>query len=109
MQLFSMRRAPATVIDKSDERWHVDRKVPVALLVTLVLTFTGQTITAIWWASKTDSRIESLEKQSTVAVPISSEQGTRLTRVEVKVDNLIDGLTEIKSILRKEPVPTKSR
>jgi len=103
------KRAPAPVIDKSDASWHFDRKVPIALIVTLVIMFSGQTFTAIWWGAKTDSRIESLEKQSTVAVPISSEQGTRLTRVEVKVDNLIDGLSEIKSILRREPVPPKAR
>ncbi len=102
-------KAPAAVIDKSDERWHVDRKVPVALLVTLLVTFTGQTGAAIWWASKTDSRIEVLERTMTAAAPTSVEQGTRLTRVETRLEAVQDGISEIKSILRKEPLPAKVR
>lgn len=101
------RKGPASVIDKSDERWHIDRKLPVALIITLVLTFSGQTFAAIWWASKTDSRIEVLERATTAAAPTTAAQGDRLTRVEVKVDNLIDGIGEIKSILRKEPVRSR--
>jgi hypothetical protein len=103
------KRAPSSVIDTSDERWHVDRKVPVALLVTLLLTFSGQTVTALWWASKIDSRIEQLERVTATAAPTTSEQGTRLTRVETKLEAVQDGISEIKSILRKEPYPTKAR
>lgn len=97
------------MIDKSDERWHIDRKLPIALIVTLVLTFSGQTFTAIWWASKTDSRIEALERQTTAAVPTTTEQGTRLTRVETRLEAVQDGISEIKAILRKEPTPAKQR
>jgi hypothetical protein len=102
------KRTPATVIDRSDERWHIDRRLPVALIVTLVLTFSGQTISAIWWASKTDQRIEVLEGVSKASVPTSTEQGNRLTRVETKLEAVQDGISEIKSILRKEPAPTKT-
>lgn len=104
-----MTKAPASVIDKSDERWHVDRKVPVALIVTLAVTFSSQTLTAIWWASKTDSRIEQLERSTTSAAPTTAEQGTRLTRVETRLEAVQDGISEIKSILRKEPIPAKTR
>jgi hypothetical protein len=100
-------RKPAPVIDNSDRQWHWDRKIPVALIVTLVLTFGGQTCAGVWWASKADSRIDALERQSTAAAPLQTDQGTRLTRVEVKLDNLADGVTEIKSILRKEPTPRR--
>jgi len=55
------RRAPAAVIDKSDASWHWDRKIPVALIVTIIVVFAGQIGTASWWASKTDARIERLE------------------------------------------------
>lgn len=96
-------KAPAPVIDNSDRQWHVDRKVPVALIVTMATFFAGQTGTALWWASKTDARIESLEKASAVTGPQAATQGDRLTRVEVKVDNLISATTEIKDILRRDP------
>lgn len=98
------RRRPATVIDKSDSQWHWDRKVPIALIVTLVVLFAGQTWTAAWWASKTDARIEILEKQNAASGPQAATQGDRLTRVETKLEVVQDGIAEIKSILRKEPV-----
>lgn len=95
-----MTRAPATVIDKSDERWHVDRKVPVSLIVTLVLVFGGQSVTAMMWASKADARIERLEEAAKLSAPQASAQGDRLTRVEVKLESVLDNVTEIKTILR---------
>lgn len=103
------RRQPSPVIDKSDAQWHWDRKIPIALIVTIILVFAGQTWTAAWWASKTDIRIESLEKVTAAAAPLAATQGDRLTRVEVKLDDAISGIAEIKSILRKEPMPTKIR
>lgn len=93
-------KAPAPVIDRSDERWHVDKKVPVSLIVTLVVVFGGQTATALIWASKADARIERLEDTAKLAVPQVSAQNERLTRVEVKLESALDSLSEIKTLLR---------
>jgi hypothetical protein len=95
-------RAPAPVLDRSDANWHLDRKVPVALMMTMFLMFAGQSATALWWASKMDSRVENLEKQNASAAPMPD----RLTRVEVKLEAVQSGITEIKDILR---VPAKPR
>lgn len=92
-----------------DRAWHLDRRFPIALIVTLVITIGSQTWVASWWASKTDSRIEALEKQSAASAPQASAQGDRLTRVEVKLETALDGIAEIKSILRKESPPFKAR
>lgn len=97
---------PSPVVDVSDSKWHWDRKVPIALILTIFVTFAGQSATALWWASKMDSRVEVLERQTTAALPTSTEQGTRLTRVETRLEAVQDGISEIKSILRKEPPPT---
>lgn len=83
----------------SDDEWHWDRKIPIATIVTLILVFAGQSGTALWWASKMDSRVDSLEKQTLMSAP----NGDRLTRVEVKLEAVQAGIAEIKSILR-EPV-----
>ena len=91
-----------------DSSWHLDKRFPVALIITLVTTFGTQTWVASWWASKTDSRIEYLEQQFKLAVPQSASQGDRLTRLEVKLETALDNLGEIKSILRKEPSPVKA-
>ena len=94
------KRTPATVIDKSDTHWHWDRKIPVALIITLIMIFAGQTWTAAWWASKTDQRIERLEDANKAAVPLAATQGDRLTRMEVKVESALDGINELKTLLR---------
>lgn len=91
-----MTKAPTTVIDKSDERWHIDRKLPVALILTFALAISTQTIAAFVWASKMDSRVEALERFTTAASP----QGDRLTRVEMNIESMKDSLTEIKARLR---------
>jgi hypothetical protein len=95
-----MTKRPATVVDKSDTSWHVDKKVPISLIVTLVLVFGGQTVTALWWASKVDARIERLEDTAKLSTPQTLAQGDRLTRVEVKLESVLDSVTEIKTLLR---------
>lgn len=94
------RKAPAQVIDQSDARWHIDRRVPVSLIITLVLVFGGQSITAIVWASRVDARIERLEEGAKTSAPQTLAQGDRLTRVEVKLESVLDSVTEIKALLR---------
>jgi hypothetical protein len=79
--------------------WQIDRKIPVALIVA-ILTQTGA---GIWWIASANQRLSSLEEKMASTAP----QGDRLTRVEVKVESALDGISEIKAILRKEPVPAK--
>lgn len=92
-------RKPAAVVDTSDRAWHWDRKVPIALIATLLTVFAGQSCTALWWASKMDSRVEVLEKQNVSAAP----NADRLTRVEVKLESVQAGIIEIKGLLRDPP------
>lgn len=39
-----------------DNAWHLDRRVPIALLVGLLI----QTFGAAWWLSKLESRVDSV-------------------------------------------------
>lgn len=95
-----MTKRPSVIMDQSDNHWHWDRKIPVALIITLVAIFAGQTWTAAWWASKTDQRIERLEDANKVAAPLAATQGDRLTRMEVKVESALEGINEMKALLR---------
>jgi hypothetical protein len=62
--------------------WQIDRNVPVAILIGLAI----QTSSAVWYASKLDSRVAALEaKQSS-----NDSLTERLTRVETKLDFIID-------------------
>lgn len=46
-----MTKRPATVIDKSDSQWHLDRKVPIALILSIFL----QTGGIVWWGATTNA------------------------------------------------------
>lgn len=95
------RKRPPTVIDASDSSWHLDRKVPVAIIITILM----QTGGIIWWGATAAERLSALERKVESAAP----QAERLTKVETRLEAVQDGISEIKSILRKEPPPEKRR
>jgi len=75
-----------------DKHWHLDKRVPLALILVIAL----QTFGVGWWASSTDSRVSVLEKRMDAAAP----QADRLTRVEVKIETVQAGIEEIKRLIR---------
>lgn len=77
-----------------ETKWHLDKRVPLALILTIVI----QTAGLVWWASSLSERVNSLEKSRDATAP----QGDRLTRVEVKLENVQSGIDEIKRLIRKE-------
>lgn len=85
----------------SQTGWQIDRKVPLALVITLLF----QTGSVVWWVAATNTRLNGLEEK----MAVSAMQGDRLTRVEVKVESALDGISEVKAILRKEAMPAKIR
>jgi hypothetical protein len=79
---------------EDDKHWTVDRRVPLALIVTIVL----QTGGLVWWASSLSERVNVLEKRAEQTAP----QAERLTRVEVRLESVQEGITEIKRLIRRE-------
>ena len=75
--------------------WHLDRRVPLALIVTIVM----QTAGLVWWASSISERVNSLERTREATAP----QSDRLTRVEVNLENVKQGVERIERLIRKEP------
>lgn len=67
--------------------WHMDRKIPLAILLALLV----QTCSIVWWAAKTDSRVEALESQS-AAIALLPE---RMARVEEKLIALKDAVQRL--------------
>ena len=64
-----------------EQRWHITRGVPLALIFTIASMFIGQSCAGIWYFSHLDSRVDVLEKAQLLVQP----QGERLTRLEEKV------------------------
>jgi hypothetical protein len=77
-----------------DARWHLDKKVPVALIVTIAL----QTGGFVWWAASLGERVNTLEREARAAAP----QGERIVRLETRMETILEGISEIKRLLRKD-------
>jgi len=92
-----------------NEHWMLDRKVPVALIAAILL----QSAVGIWWAATQSTKIDSLERQAGAAVVAvqnatasSASLSERLTKLETKFDYVVDGLVEVKALLRQmQPAP----
>lgn len=79
--------------DPAGREWHLDKRVPLALIVTIVL----QTVVWGYWAGVTSNSIETLQDQ----VRVLSSYQERLARVETRVDNANDTLTRIDARLER--------
>lgn len=72
--------------------WHLDKKVPIALILTIAI----QTGGFIWWTASINERVNFLERQATASAP----QSERLTRVEVNLEVVKEGIADLKRLLR---------
>lgn len=43
--------------EKEKETWHADKRVPIALILTILI----QSVSIVWWAATTESRVDVLE------------------------------------------------
>lgn len=82
---------------ENDAAWHLDKKVPIAMILAILM----QTAGIVWWGATASERLNALERRADAVAP----QAERLARVETKLEAVQDGILEIKSILRKEPAP----
>lgn len=74
-----------------DASWHLDKKVPIALILAIAV----QTAGIVWWGATTSERLNALERKADAAAP----QAERLARVETKLESVQAGISEIKTIL----------
>lgn len=95
-------------MDADDGNWHLDKKVPIALMVALGLN----ACLGIWYASKLDSRISYLEQdgvRSNKSIEKIQQTGsaneTRLTRVEDHTESILDIVRRLEG--RQDPFPRK--
>lgn len=99
---------PATT-SQPDTVWHLDKRVPVALIITILL----QTVGAGIWVGTIASRVTTLEQQSDrqsdqidKGAAFSQQTATSLARLEEAVKALKESQTEgfrrIESSLREK-------
>ena len=68
----------------ADGQWHLDKKVPIALIIMIVLQIAG----GVWMASKLDSRVANLEK-----IDVAHERS--IERLTLERDGIRDRLTRL--------------
>jgi hypothetical protein len=92
-----------------EQRWHVTREIPIALVVTLGLGLVTQAAAALWWASSIENRIARLEDtdkriDATIAtrIKLSDERFERLNsererviRIEEQIKYIVDTIRRI--------------
>ena len=83
--------------DEITGKWHLDKRVPITLLVAIVV----QTLCFVWFFSKMDSRIASLEAGAITQKERDDRQdnhvkdGLHTLRADIKeIDRKIDRLIE---------------
>lgn len=81
--------------DPATSSWHVDKRVPIALMITIGV----QTAGIVWWASDISARVGYVERQISVSAP----QADRLTRVEVRVESIQEGVNRIERMIQRPP------
>lgn len=79
--------------DPAGQGWHLDKRVPLALIVTIVL----QTAGAFWWAATITTRVAALEKAQQSRV----DDHDRITRLEANQTHMLEALRRIEQRLSK--------
>ena len=82
----------------ANEQWHLDRRVPISIIIALFV----QTVTFVYfgtaWKSDTDFRIAALEK----AEDSRQNHESRLVVLEQQFGYIRADLQEIKTLLRRQ-------
>jgi len=86
--------------------WHVDRRVPVALIVTILL----QSAAAVWWAASVDGEVVH-HGQEIAALKVKDADDSRrleaiverLARIEERASAQLDMLRRIEAKLGSRP------
>lgn len=84
--------------DPASDGWHFDRRIPIALVLTILI----QTAGAVWWLSSLNSRVTSLEEK----IGSVASQPERLVRVETQVEQLTKTMDRIERKLDRALDPS---
>jgi len=76
----------------SDNQWHLDKRVPIALILVLIL----QSTTAVWWAAGLTGQVERNQKM----LEDYQANKERVTRLEVYQESILRELQGLRSDLK---------
>ena len=70
--------------DPASGGWHVDKRIPAALIVTILLGIFAQTIAGVWWAATIQAEVANIRQR----VDTAADLGPRLGKVEIILDRV---------------------
>ena len=89
---------------QSENSWHLDKRVPIAM----ILTIAAQTLGAVWWAGAINQRMAAVERRQNLMEERTVSQAhesriavleaqwrtvdARLDRIEVRLDVIMDAV-----------------
>lgn len=82
--------------DPAGARWHVDRRVPVALIISMFVGFGGQLVGFGWWMADLNSRIVTLERVADGTPGVLD----RLARIEVRQEQSREDIRQMSGDIR---------
>jgi hypothetical protein len=93
-----------------EKHWHISRGIPIALIVTVIGMFIGQTIGGVWYVSHLDSRVDAVEKvQITASAIVEKVQAATATQ-NIETAKLGEKVVAVQaSVNRIEALLTKPR
>lgn len=77
------------VVDPAGGSWHLDKRVPVAIILTLLLQFAG----IVWFASQLSARVDVLER-ALLSAPADRERLVRVETTVVAIDRRLERMEE---------------
>jgi len=77
------------------ESWHLDRRLPVAIIVALVMQSAG----AVWWASKIDAKQDALESRLAEVETTNRRQYDRMNSERIISNNVSNRLSRMEGTL----------
>ena len=102
----------------TEQPWHLDKRVPVALIFAMIIQFAGLVSGGVWFASKLDSKIDAVDARVTVVdrdmnrlsrqistmADASNVQAVQLGRIEEQITGMRGDVSRlISSIERGAP------
>lgn len=73
------------------EQWHLDRRIPIALIITIVV----QTSVGVWWAATTTSQVAENSREIAELKAVTGDIPSRLSRIETRQEHMLQSMKEI--------------
>ncbi len=73
------------------EKWRMDRRVPVAVMIMLLMQVGGVLV----WATQLDARVSGIERQAITTGMLNE----KFTRLDERLDNMKQDLSEVRQQL----------